>query len=102
MKIVYRVKIAVDYEGQRSRELFYTESKEEAKSHYIEAQKKINRFGEENGLKVYDLEHNECYKTIYADGESKYHPFKGAHAELSQNDCMSDDFLDLYNNDPIF
>ena len=101
MKIVYRVMTAVDYNGQRSRELFYTESKEEAEARYIEAQKKINRFGEEKGLKVYDVKHNEHYRKIFADGTLSNYPSRGAFAEFSMNESVGDGFLDLYN-DPIF
>lgn len=98
---IYRIVMAVDYKGQRSRELFYTESREEAENRYIEAQMKVNRFGEEKGLKVTDIRHNDNYMTIFADGNQKGKPFTGARAELSCNDCGEDDFLNL-NNDPIF
>ena len=88
--------IAVDYKGQRQRELFYTENREEAENRYIEAQRKVNRFGEEKGLKVTEIKHNRNFYTTFADGNQKKKPYTGAKAELSVIEC-DDYFLDLAN-----
>ena len=100
MITVYRVIAAVDYNGQRKRELFYTENREEAESRYIEAQMKVNRFGEEKGLKVYEVTHNVNFLTTFADGNQKNKPYTGAKAEFSAIE-RDDDFLNLVNDSRI-
>lgn len=101
MKTIYRVILAVDYKGHREREQYYTEKREEAENRYIEAQIKVKRFGEEKGLKVYDIVHNNNYMTSFADGNQKGKPYTGAIAEFSRKEFVKDDFLNL-GNTPIF
>jgi hypothetical protein len=97
MTTVYKVLTAIDYKGERKRNLFYTESREEAENQYNKAQEEIRRFSEEKGLKLYDVKHNEGYRTFFADGKD----FQGARAEFICHDTAMDDYLDFYN-DPIF
>ncbi len=101
MKTIYRIILAVDYEGQREREQYYTEKREEAENRYIEAQMKVKHFGEEKGLKVYDIVHNDNSMTTFADGNQKGKPYTGAIAEFYRKEYMKDDFLNL-SNTPIF
>ena len=101
MKTIYRIILAVDYKGQREREQYYTEKREEAEIRYIEAQIEVKRFGEEKGLKVHDIVHNDNYMTIFADGNQKGKPYTGARAEFSRKEFMEDNFLDL-GNEPLF
>lgn len=101
MKTIYRIILAVDYEGQREREQYYTEKREEAENRYIEAQIKVKHFGEEKGLKVYDMVNNNNYMTTFADGNQKGKPYTGAIAEFSRKEFVKDDFLNL-GNTPIF
>ena len=101
MKTIYRVIAAVDYKGQREREEYYTENRADAENRYIEAQMKVKHFGEEKGLKVYDLVHNENYMTTFADGNQKGKPYTGAITEFSRKEFVKDDFLNL-GNTPIF
>ncbi len=101
MKTIYRIILAVDYEGQREREMYYTEKREDAENRYVEAQMKVKRFGEEKGLKVYDMVNNNNYMTTFADGNQKGKPYTGAIAEFSRKEFVKDDFLNL-GNTPIF
>ena len=101
MKTIYRVILAVDYKEHREREQYYTEKREEAVNRYIEAQIKVKRFGEEKGLKVYDMVNNNNYMTTFADGNQKGKPYTGAMAEFSRKEFVKDDFLNL-GNTPIF
>ena len=101
MKTIYRIILAVDYEGQREREIYYTEKREDAENRYVEAQMKVKRFGEEKGLKVYDTVNNNNYMTTFADGNQKDKPYTGAIAEFSRKEFVKDDFLNL-GNTPIF
>lgn len=93
--------MAVDYEGQREREMYYTEKREDAENRYVEAQMKVKRFGEEKGLKVYNMVNNNNYMTTSADGNQKGKPYTGAIAEFSRKEFVKDDFLNL-GNTPIF
>ena len=101
MKTIYQIITAVDYKGQREREQYYTENKADAENRYIEAQMKVKHFGEEKGLKVYDIVHNSNYMTTFADGNQKGKPCTGARAEFSRKEFGEDNFLDLSNR-PIF
>lgn len=101
MTTVYKVLTAIDYQGERKRNLFYTENREEAENQYNKAQEEVRRFSEEKGLKLYDVKHNEGYMTIFADGNDKDKPYTGARAEFICNDTAMDGFLD-FSNDPLF
>lgn len=101
-KKVYRVMRAVDYNGQRERELFYTENEEDARNQYQLAKAKVEQFARENGLQTFNNGcANDKYITFFAQGHTEGRPYTGAKAEFQTEEFCRENFLD-FGKDPIF
>ncbi len=99
---IFRVMRAVEYNGKRERELFYTENEAEARDKYILQKKRVIKFAEQHGLKCYDDTSTPgYYMNIFADGNDKSHPYTGAVAQFMRKDYCDENFLNLSER-PIF